>query len=79
MSVTPTIADRGTPIVVNFSDGNTYGSTIHVYSNNGIKIGSAYVPAGQTQTQFRVDGGAGMYHVIRTSAKGKDNQKIIVK
>lgn len=79
MSVTPMIADRGTPIVVNFSDGNTDGSAIHIYSNNGIKIGSAYVPAGQTQTQFSVDGVAGMYHVIRTSAKGKDNQKIIVK
>lgn len=79
MSVSPTIVDRGVPINVTFADGNADGSTIQVYSNNGIRIGSSTVPAGQSQTQIRVDGAAGMYHVIRTSAKGKGSQKIIVK
>ena len=79
MSVSPTIVDRGVPINVTFADGNADGSTIQVYSNNGIRIGSSSVPAGQSQTQIRVDGAAGMYHVIRTSAKGKGSQKIIVK
>lgn len=79
MSVSPTIAERGTPINVTFSDGNSEGSTIDIYSNNGIRIGTSSVPAGQSRTQIRVDGAAGMYHVIRSSAKGKDNKKIIVK
>lgn len=79
MSVSPTIVDRGIPINVTFVDGNADGSTIQVYSNNGIRLGSSSVPAGLSQTQIRVEGAAGMYHVIRTSAKGKDSQKIIVK
>lgn len=78
--VTPTIADRSTPINISFGDDNKSGSDIIVYSTSGSQMQQQSVPAGKKSTQLTLNRNAGMYIVARKQqGQPVQTQKIIIK
>ncbi|MBR4920106.1 MAG: T9SS type A sorting domain-containing protein [Prevotella sp.] len=78
--VSPTIADKSTPINITFGDDNSKGSDIIVYSTTGNQMQQQSVPAGEKNTQLTVNRNPGMYIVARKQiGKAVETQKIIIK
>lgn len=79
-TVSPTIADKGTPISINFGDGNNSGSDIIVYNANGNQIKQTKVTSGERSTQITLDNNSGVYLLTRKQpGKSSETRKIILR
>lgn len=80
MKLSPTIAEKNTPINISLGDDNKTGSDIVVVSTNGAKVKKQTIPAGQTSAQMYIPNNTGVYCVSRVqNNKVTDTRKVIIK